>query len=145
MNDDEKPMTTRRAFRAPEFWLLVVAGMVSMYGVRAAIVIPLVVVGLSLASLPKHLSLWSRARAVGAEWEWLITVAVSFVISLTTACAIVVFAAINRWFWGVRGKQIRKWRRKHADQRGTQQTSSITSTGIEVGPTRTQDRDCERP
>ena len=101
MDDDEKPLTFRRALLASEFWLLLVACGVSTYGVGAAIVIPLVVVGLSAASLPKYIALWPRARDVGAEREWLITVALSFINCLGTACGIVVFAAINRWLWGV--------------------------------------------
>ena len=99
--DDDKPLTFWRTLRASEFWLLLIACFVSMYGVSAAIVIPLVVVGLSIRSLPKYLALWPKARAVGAERAWALFVALSFLNALAAACALVVFAHVNRWFWGV--------------------------------------------
>ena len=98
MDNDEKPMTLRSAFWAAEFWLLF-AGMVSTYGVSAVIVIPLVVIGLSIALLP-NFSLWSQAREVGDEGMWLVMVALSLANSLLTACGVVMFAEITRWFWG---------------------------------------------
>ena len=101
VDEHEKPPSFWRALRASEFWLLLVACFVSMYGVRAVIVIPLVVVGLSIKSLPKYLALWPKARATGGEWMWALAVAASFVNALAAACALVVFAALNRWFWGV--------------------------------------------
>ena len=102
MGDDaHKPPTVRRALRTPEFLLLLVACFVSMYGVNAWIVIPLVVIGLSINSLPKYWRLWPKARAVGEEWMWVLSVAASLINALAAACALVVFAALNRWFWGV--------------------------------------------
>ena len=99
--EEEKLFSLRRATRSPEFWLFVVAGIVSTYDVSASIVIPLVMVGLTSASLPKHFELWPKAREDGAEVKWLIRVAMSLASSLFNACAVVGLAHFNRWVWGV--------------------------------------------
>ena len=63
--NDGKPLTFWRAPRVSEFWLLIVAAVTSMAGVKWWIVVPLTVTGLSVASLPKYIALWPRARNVG--------------------------------------------------------------------------------
>ena len=63
-------LTLRRALRAPEFWLLLVASAAATAGVAWWVTVPLVVAGLSIVSMPKYVALWPRAREVGAELEW---------------------------------------------------------------------------
>jgi hypothetical protein len=50
-DDDDKPVTVRRALRM-EFWLLLVALAAACFGVPWLVVVPLTVAGLSIASLP---------------------------------------------------------------------------------------------
>ena len=64
-DDDNKPMTVRRALRMPESWLLFVASIAACFGVAWWVVVPLAVAGLSISSLPKYVELWPRVRAVG--------------------------------------------------------------------------------
>jgi hypothetical protein len=87
-HDDRAPMTLRRALRAPEFWLLVVASIAATVGVRWWVTVPLVVAGLSIASIPKFVALWPRAREVGAELEWWKTIAMSMFNNLGCACGV---------------------------------------------------------
>jgi hypothetical protein len=68
--DDEQPLTLRRALRAPEFWLLLVASVAATAGLAWWMTVPLVVAGLSIVSKPKYVALWPRAQDVGAELEW---------------------------------------------------------------------------
>lgn len=98
MNDDA-PMTFRRALRASEFWLLVVAATAAMSGVPWWVTVPLVVAALSVSSLPKYTDLWSRAREVGAEWEWWKTVGLSAFNSISAACGAHVLGIATRWLW----------------------------------------------
>jgi hypothetical protein len=70
VGEDGKPLTVWRALRAAEFWLLLVAAMAAVFRVPWWVTVPLVMVGLSISSMPKYLELWPRARAVGAELEW---------------------------------------------------------------------------
>ena len=92
-------MTFWRALRSPEFWLLLVAGISATFGLSAWIVMPATVVGLSISSLPKYFSLWSRASAAGVEREWWITVALSLLNNLGAAAAAFVFGVLAKWFW----------------------------------------------
>ena len=96
---DEQPLTLRRAFRAPEFWLLVVASVVAVAGVPWWMTVPLVVVGLSIVSMPKYVALWPRAREVGAELEWWKTVTLSMFNNFACACAVHVVGVFARWLW----------------------------------------------
>ena len=98
---DEQKDERQRFWRAPEFWLLLVGAFVSMIGVRWWVVVPLVLGGLSLSSLPKYLELWPRARDVGAQVEWWKTVALSTFNSLAAAVAAFVLGNFVGWFWGV--------------------------------------------
>jgi hypothetical protein len=77
MRDADERLTFRRALRAPEFWLLVVASLAAAGGVPWWVVVPLTLAGLSIASFPKYIALWPRARRTGAEREWLLTVSLS--------------------------------------------------------------------
>ena len=97
--NDGKPLTFWRALRASEFWLLIVAAVTSMSGVKWWIVVPLTVTGLSVASLPKYIALWPRARNVGADRAWWITVGLSMFNNLATACAAFVLGILIRWLW----------------------------------------------
>jgi hypothetical protein len=97
MRDADERLTFRRALRAPEFWLLVVASLAAA-SVRWRVVVPLTLAGLSVASLPKYAALWPRARRAGAEREWLLTVSLSIFNNLATSCAAFLLITI-RWLW----------------------------------------------
>ena len=101
MGDEGRPaaMTFRRAVRAPEFWLLVVATLAAAGGLGAWIVLPLTVAGLSISSLPKYIALWPRARAAGAVRVWWQTVALSLLNALATAGAAYVLGCGIGWLW----------------------------------------------
>jgi hypothetical protein len=96
---DDQPLTLRRALRAPEFWLLLVASAVATAGVAWWVTVPLVVAGLSVVSMPKYVGLWPRAREVGAELEWWKTVALSMFNNLACACGVHVVGVFARWLW----------------------------------------------
>ena len=98
-DDDDQPLTLRRALRMPEFWLLLVAGIAAASGVSAWIVMPATVVGLSISSLPKYFALWSRAVAAGVERAWWMTVALSMLNNLGAAAAAFVLGVVAKWFW----------------------------------------------
>ena len=98
-DDDDQPLTLRRALRMPEFWLLLVAGIAAAAGVSAWIVMPATVVGLSISSLPKYFALWSRVSAAGVEREWWLTIALSLLNNLGAAAAAFVFGVASKWFW----------------------------------------------
>jgi hypothetical protein len=57
-DDDHESLTLRRALRAPEFWLLLVASVTATVGVAWWVTVPLVVAGLSIVSMPKYVALW---------------------------------------------------------------------------------------
>ena len=97
MEDDRKP---QRAWRAPEFWLLLVACIASTVGVTGWVVIPLTLAGLSISSLPKYIELWPRAEKVGAQGEWWKTVILSTFNSFAAATAAFAVGRLARWlFW----------------------------------------------
>ena len=87
-DDDKEPLTLRRALRAPEFWLLLVASVAATVGVAWWVTVPLVVAGLSIVSMPKYVALWPRAREVGAELEWWKTIALSMFNNFACACGV---------------------------------------------------------
>ena len=97
--DDEQQPTFGRALRAPEFWLLVAAALSALAGVAWWVVVPLVMAGLSVSSLPKYIELWPRARGVGAEREWWKTVVLSLFNTLGAACAAFGLGVVVRWLW----------------------------------------------
>ena len=99
MEEGKKPLTFVRALRAAEFWLLVVAVVCAMLGVAWWVTIPLVVAGLSIASLPKYIALWPRARDAGAQGAWWRTVGLSMFNSLGAACGAHVLGLATRWLW----------------------------------------------
>jgi hypothetical protein len=99
MRDTDEHLTFRRAWRAPEFWLLAVASISAAGDVPSWLVIPLTLIGLAIASLPKYLELWPRARCAGAERQWLLTVGLSLFNSLAAACAAFLLGIVIRWFW----------------------------------------------
>ena len=57
MDEDGKPLTVRRALRAAEFWLLLVAAIAAVFRVPWWVTVPLVMGGLSISSLPKYVEL----------------------------------------------------------------------------------------
>jgi len=99
MQDDDKAMTFRRALRAPEFWLLLVAASAACFGVTWWVVVPLTTAGLSISSLPKYIELWPRVQAAGAEWEGWKTIALSTFNSIAASCAAFVLGVVIRWVW----------------------------------------------
>src|SRR5262245_3817972 len=66
-------------------------------GVQGSVVTPLTLAGLSIASLPRYIALWPRARQASAEREWLLTVALSMFNNLATACATFLLGNLIRW------------------------------------------------
>lgn len=90
---------TRCWWRAPEYWLLVAAALVSMLGVARWIVVPLALAGLSVSSLPKYIRLWPRVERVGAQAEWWKAVGLSTFNSLAAAVAAFVLGNVLRWLW----------------------------------------------
>ena len=100
-DENDKPVTLRRALRMPEFWLLLVASAAACFGVRWWVVVPLAVAGLSISSLPKYIELWPRVRAVGAEWEGWKTIALSMFNKLATSVAAFAVGRLSGWLWGV--------------------------------------------
>ena len=86
-----------RAFRAPEFWLLMVAGVCALGGVTWWVVISTTFAGLSISSLPKYIELWPRACEAGVQREWWITVGQSALISLTAATGACVAGIVTHW------------------------------------------------
>jgi hypothetical protein len=101
VEDDDKPVTLWRALRAPEFWLLLVAAIAAVFRVPWCVTVPLVMLGLSISSLPKYIELWPRARAVGADVAWWKTVALSGLNNFAAACGAHVLGVLTGWFWGV--------------------------------------------
>jgi hypothetical protein len=97
MHDPDERFTFRRALRTPEFWLLVVASLAAAGGVPWWIVLPLTLAGLSIASLPKYVALWPRARRASAEREWRVTVSLSVFNNLATSCAAFLLGIAIRW------------------------------------------------
>jgi hypothetical protein len=97
--DEGKPFTIWRALRSPEFYLLLVGCIATVAGVGAWIVVPMLVAGLSISSLPKYLALWPRARRAGAEHEWRRTVTLSMFNNLATSCGAYVLGVVARWLW----------------------------------------------
>lgn len=98
-SDDEKPMTFWRALRQSEFWLLLAGAAGAMFGVPWWVVVPLVMAGLSIGSLPKYIELWPPARDAGADGEWWRTVALSAFNSLGAAVGVYVLGNLTRWLW----------------------------------------------
>ena len=98
-DDDQEALTLRRAFRAPEFWLLLVASVAATSGLAWWVTVPLVVTGLSIVSMPKYVALWPRAQEVGAELEWWKTIALSMFNNLACACGVQVVGVFARWLW----------------------------------------------
>lgn len=101
MDDDDKPIGFWRALRQSEFWLLCAGAVAAMFGVPWWVTVPLMVAGLSISSLPKYIELWPRARNVGAEWQWMVTVALSELNALAAACGTHLAGNVTRWLWGV--------------------------------------------
>ena len=97
--DDDRPLTFRRALRMPEYWLLLVTALAGCLGVAWWIAVPLATAGLSISSLPKYAELWPRVRAVGAEWERWKTVALSMFDNIAGSCAAFVLGVLSRWLW----------------------------------------------
>ena len=95
--DDERPPTFRRALRDPAFWLLLVTVVAGVAGMAWWIALPLAVAGLSISSLPKYISLWPRARDVGAEGEWWKTVWLSTLNSAGASTAAFVLGRVVHW------------------------------------------------
>ena len=54
---------------------------------------------MTLAALPKYMELLPRARAAGAEREWLIAVGLSTFNSLRAAAGAVVLGWVVGWLW----------------------------------------------
>ena len=53
----DRPLTVRRALRSPVFWLLLVGCIAALAGVEVWVVVPMLVAGLSISSLPKYIAM----------------------------------------------------------------------------------------
>lgn len=100
-NDDDKPVTFRRALGCPEYWLLIVGAVCAMLGVSVWVVVPLLMAALSVAALPKYVELWPKARALGAERAWWITVGLSMLNTFAAASGTYLLGIAIRWLWGI--------------------------------------------
>ena len=99
LGDDNRPLTGWRTLRSPEFWLLLVGCIAAVAGVEVWIVVPLLVVGLSIASLPKYVAVWPLAQRAGAEHEWWVTVLLSFLSNFAAGYAAFMAGIAMRWLW----------------------------------------------
>jgi hypothetical protein len=97
LGDDDRPLTFWRALRTAEFWLLLTGCMVAAAGISAWVVVPLLVAGLSISSLPQHIGFWPRAQRVGVEGAWWRTVALSTLNNLAASCAAFLLGIGWRW------------------------------------------------
>jgi hypothetical protein len=98
-DEPDERLSIRAALRAPPFWLLITAATAAMMSVPWWITTPLALSGLLIASLPKYIELWPRARNAGAEWQWWNSVALSTFNSLAAACAAHMLGIALRWLW----------------------------------------------
>jgi hypothetical protein len=83
--------------RKPEFVLLLVTAAGATQGVRWWIGVPLCLAGLSIARLPKFISMWPRATQIGAEWQVVLAVAVSSVLNLASAVGMFAIGTGAAW------------------------------------------------
>jgi hypothetical protein len=84
-----------------EFWLLLVGAACAGFGLSGWIVVPAVMAGLLISSLPKYGPLYPRAQEVGAEVPFWITVLSSVAIALAAATAAFAAGRFTWWLWGV--------------------------------------------
>jgi hypothetical protein len=99
LGDDDRPPTAWRALRAPEFWLLLVGCIAAAAGVGAMVVVPLIVAGLTISSLPKYMTLWPCGKRAVVEGPWWRTVALSMLNTLAVGCVDFVPGTVARWQW----------------------------------------------
>lgn len=83
-----------------EFWLLLVGAVCAGFGVTGWIVVPAVMAGLLISSLPKYGPLYRQAQEVGAEVPFWITVLSSVIIALVAALAAFIAGRFTWWLWG---------------------------------------------
>ena len=89
-----------RPARTVEFWLSAVVCFCAIAGTPWLVAIPLGVLGLMLCVWPKYAAMLPRARAVGAEREFAVTVALSILNALITISASYLMGLFIRWlFW----------------------------------------------
>ncbi|MBS0244501.1 MAG: hypothetical protein JSS20_20200 [Proteobacteria bacterium] len=81
----------------PEFILLLVTAAGAAQGVNWSMSLPLCLAGLSIARMPKYVRLWPRAAEINAEWQVLLTIAGSTILSLANALAMIAVGAIAGW------------------------------------------------
>ena len=98
-NDDEKPLTFWRALRTPEYWLVLTGAGCAMGGLSSWIVVPSIMAGLTLVSMPRYIELWPLAQATGAERMWWQTVALSMLNNFAAAVACVLLGRFLWWVW----------------------------------------------
>jgi hypothetical protein len=63
------------------------------------VVVPLLVAGLSISSLPKYIALWPRAQRAGAERVWWQTVMLSVLNNVAAAGGAFLLGIVTRWVW----------------------------------------------
>jgi hypothetical protein len=93
-----------RALRSSEYWLLPVGCVVAVAGAGVWIVVPMLVAGLSISSLPQYVALWKRAQRAGVGGAWWRTVTLSMLNNLAASCGAFVLGVVFRliWIWGVK-------------------------------------------
>jgi hypothetical protein len=62
-------------------------------------VVPLLVAGLSISSLPKYMTLWPCAKRAVVEGAWWHTVALSMLNTLAVGCGAFLLGIVARWLW----------------------------------------------
>lgn len=83
--------------RRPEFILLLVTAASAAHGVNWSVGLPLCLAGLSIARLPKYLSMWPRATEIGAQGQVYMAVALSIMVSLVNAISMIAIGAFAGW------------------------------------------------
>ena len=95
----DRPLTGRQALRSPVFWLLLVGCIAALAGVEVWVVVPMLVAGLSISSLPKYVAIWPIAQRAGAERAWWQTVTLSMLNNIAAAYAAFMAGIAVRWLW----------------------------------------------
>lgn len=99
----KEPIGDERSFadlaRKPEFILLLVTAAGAARGVSYWTSMPLCLAGLSIARLPKYIRLWPRATEIGAQWQVLLAVSASSILSLVSAACMFLIGACAGWLF----------------------------------------------
>ena len=82
------------------YLLMLAASICGVFGVAWWTAVPLGAAGLLLSGWPKYAALLPRVKAVGAEWEFFKTLALSTGNALIAIGAAFVLGRVIGWLWG---------------------------------------------